>query len=70
MKTIVIKSLGQWFKFKGYKVGKVEEMIGVATGYFSRITDFKNIPFSVAYKLSIFLDVNMEELYDLLCEED
>lgn len=69
MKPIVIKSVGQWIKFKGYKIGKVEEMIGVSAGYFSRLTNYEDIPFKVAYKLSKFLDVSMEDLYDLLCEE-
>lgn len=70
MKPIIIKSIGQWLKFKGYKVGEVEEQLGLSTGFFSRLTDYKTIPFELAYKLSKLLNVSLDSLYDLLCAEE
>ena len=69
MKPIIIKSIGQWLKFKGYKVGIVEEQLGLSAGYLSRI-NYKGMSFETAYKLSKILEVSMEDLYDLICEDD
>ena len=70
MKPIVIKSLGQLVKFRGLRMGDVEKQCGVSAGYFSRLTNYTDMSFKIAKKLSVAIKFSLDDLYDFMCDDE